>query len=593
MSDILNPLSYYWKLGYREVSQDMYAKRYPGPYTVKVNFANGLVDYGDKIQLGDGAIARFSQRNFVISECVDRLLVKGYLPGSLHVGYANGCDIAIKNEAGDPLIGIRCRRWDDDEYDKEVKAIEALRGRPITLASKNELFRFLCVYASTPKSGLFDYGYTIFSLAAGNYVKPDQGLKGGTVSSTTGLFEDGIEPYHPVLERADENRKVPGIKAAPGSNEYEIENSELTRYLGSDRTVAIPSGVKRLRNGVFWDHPEIVGVTIPDGVTNLGGETFSDCTSLVNLTIPQSVSVIGDNPFSNCPSLNLKNKSQDFILEDGVLYDREKSRLIYYSMSKGAKSFEIPNGVVSIGKHAIHGCSALRKITIPPSVAIVENNPFSSCPSLGLVNHSPYFVFENGALYDRSRTSIFYFAINSPLRAFAIPEGITTVQRHSFYGCTNLSSVTIPSSLDVIGYNPFANCPSLSLINHSSNFVYESGVLYDGTKTVLVYYSMSNPAEEFMIPDTVRTIGRNAFFGCRYLKSVTIPDGVERVEKGAFAYCTGLKKLRVTNSVARIEDWAFCNCSQLTALTMPRRTSIADHAFSRCPARLTRSRVTQ
>ena len=353
--------------------------------------------------------------------------------------------------------------------------------------------------------------------------------------------------------------------------------------------MAIPIGVKKLRNGVFWDRPEIVEVTIPDSVTSLGGETFSDCTNLVNLTIPQNVSAIGDNPFLNCPSLTLKNKSPDFILERGALYDREKSRLIYYSMSNSDSIFEIPNSVISIGKHAIHGCLALRKIIIPPSVAIMENNPFSSCPSLTLVNHSPNFIFENDALYDRSRTSIFYFAINSPSKFFEIPEGITTIQRHSFFGCIGLSSLTIPSSVKVIGYNPFANCPSLSLVNHNPNFVYENGVLYDRTKTKLMYYSMRNLGTEFLIPETVKTIGRNAFFGCSNLNSVIISDGVERIDKGAFACCTGLKKLEVPRSVAHIEDWAFYGCSKLKSLNVPKHTSIADHAFSRCPLRLIRS----
>ena len=219
----------------------------------------------------------------------------------------------------------------------------------------------------------------------------------------------------------------------------------------------------------------------------------------------------------------------------------------------------------------------------------MENNPFSSCPSLTLVNRSPNFIFENDALYNKNITSIFYFAINSPSKAFTIPEGITTIQRHSFYGCFNLSSITIPSSVKIIGYNPFANCPSLSLINHSPNFVYENGVLYDRTKTKLVYYSMCNLEEELVIPDTVKTIGRNAFFGCSNLNIVTISDGVERIEKGAFACCTGLEKLKVAGSVAQIEDWAFCNCSNLKSLNVPKHTSIADYAFSRCPVKLTRS----
>ena len=61
MPDILNPLNFFWKLGYREVSQDVYAKNYPSPYTVKIDLANEIIDYGNKIRLGDGAVARFSR----------------------------------------------------------------------------------------------------------------------------------------------------------------------------------------------------------------------------------------------------------------------------------------------------------------------------------------------------------------------------------------------------------------------------------------------------------------------------------------------------------------------------------------------------
>ena len=183
-------------------------------------------------------------------------------------------------------------------------------------------------------------------------------------------------------------------------------------------------------------------------------------------------------------------------------------------------------------------------------------------------------------------TSIFYFAINSPSEAFAIPEGVVTIQRHSFYGCISLSSLTIPSSVKVIGYNPFANCPSLSLTNLSPNFVYEDGVLYDRTRTTLMYYSASNTADGFVLPDSVRTIGRNAFFGCDNLKSVTIPDGVECISKGAFAKCGNLSKVNVPGSVTRVEDWAFYGCTGLTGLNLPKDAAVGERAFSHCNANI-------
>ena len=98
------------------------------------------------------------------------------------MGYSDGCDIAIKDEFGNWLIGIKCRRWDDDEYEKEVRAIRSLIGHPVRIAGQNEQFQILCVYASTLRSGLIDCGYTIFPLTTGNRLIQGRGLESGVVS---------------------------------------------------------------------------------------------------------------------------------------------------------------------------------------------------------------------------------------------------------------------------------------------------------------------------------------------------------------------------------------------------------------------------
>ena len=311
MTDILNPLNFFWKLGFREVARDVYVKSYPQSYHITVNLAEKTIDYGNKIKLCDKAIASFSQKNYVIVECIDRLLVKGYLPSDLFVGFGEGCDIAIKDEAS-WQTAIRCRRWDNDEYDREVKAIIIHYDRPFITLRVKEQFRFLCIYASTLRSGLIDYGTTIFPLNRHNLPRKKAGK---IISSTTGLFEDGAKPYClTVPEKIGSTKELHDGETSPSFSVFLIKNAELTKYRGSDKTVVIPLGVKKLQNGVFWDHPEISEVIMPDSVTSLGGETFADCTDLVSLTIPPNVLEIGDNPFGNCPFLKLENKSPNFVL---------------------------------------------------------------------------------------------------------------------------------------------------------------------------------------------------------------------------------------------------------------------------------------
>lgn len=80
MSLILNHINYFWKLGYNEKILNRYIKEYANSYCVTLNIDNETIDYGDSIQLNDKELGEFSQKNFVVLECVDRLLGKGYSP---------------------------------------------------------------------------------------------------------------------------------------------------------------------------------------------------------------------------------------------------------------------------------------------------------------------------------------------------------------------------------------------------------------------------------------------------------------------------------------------------------------------------------
>ena len=88
---------------------------------------------------------------------------------------------------------------------------------------------------------------------------------------------------------------------------------------------------------------------------------------------------------------------------------------------------------------------------------------------------------------------------------------------------------------------------------------------------------------DFVIPDTVTTIGKGAFYRCRDLSSVAIPDSVTAVGCSAFQCCTDLTSVTIPDSVTTIGDNAFCNCKRLSNVTIPDSvTSIGEHAFDGC-----------
>ena len=145
--------------------------------------------------------------------------------------------------------------------------------------------------------------------------------------------------------------------------------------------------------------------------------------------------------------------------------------------------------------------------------------------------------------------------------------------------CSSLQSVTIPEFVTFIKGNPFSNCPA-RVINRSKHFTIFEGNLYTSDRRKLTPYL--SKGENFIIPDSVTSIGDSAFWGCD-LQSVTIPDSVTSIGDSAFFDCSSLQSVTIPNSVTSIGDSAFFDCSSLQSVTIPDSvTSIGESAFESC-----------
>ena len=188
--------------------------------------------------------------------------------------------------------------------------------------------------------------------------------------------------------------------------------------------------------------------------------------------------------------------------------------------------------------------------------------------------------------YDYSSRAPWY-NYRSSIKTIIIPNSVTSIGAEAFYNCTGLTRVTIPDSVTSIGNSAFRYCTGLTSVtvdvnnpNYSSD---EYGVLFNKDKTELIQYPIGNKRTEYIIPDSVTSIGNYAFYYCKGLTSVTIGNGVKRIDNQAFVMCSGLTSITIPDSVTSIGDSAFYYCTRLTSVTIPDSvTSIGDSAFCNC-----------
>ena len=265
-----------------------------------------------------------------------------------------------------------------------------------------------------------------------------------------------------------------------------LESIEKDAFNGCESlaTVTLPKTLKSIGSGAFYSNKALTSIEIPYGITAIEDYTFTNCISLSNVLIPNSVKTIGNFAF------------------------REN-----FALGK----INIPNSVTSIGTYAFSSCDGLKSVTIPSSVTSVGIDAF-----------------------DESGSAIIYCQASSQ------PKGWDTTWNPSFcmvYWGISASNIYEKNGVEYIAYKGTGYASSF--LDTTENVVIENSVNINGTNY------------------TVTTIGESAFSSRENLKTVKLTSNITTIKNHAFSG-TDIKYIVIPNSVKTIERNAFYLCFYLT-----------------------------
>lgn len=322
------------------------------------------------------------------------------------------------------------------------------------------------------------------------------------------------------------------------------------------RSYVLPNSIEIIREYAFAGN-DIYDITLPSSLKTIERGAFST-TPIIVVKIPASVEVIGDYAFGGtwdtCPDAEdycwarypqkyeVDAGNQYYSSVDGLLYDKEQTKLINYPDGLGAATIHIPATVKEF------------KNAGTPKKIIVNSKTWYELDK----GEFPHFIvreYDDDGNLISGPTHIIYDG-DKPLGPVngevIVPEGVECIGENMFYLSSyysdeviysDIKSVSLPSSLKKIGRLAFGNCKGMETIN---------------------------------IPNSVTSIGKGAFENCSGLTSINIPTNLTTIDQGVFKGCSGLTSICISNRVTSIGSQAFYNCSGLNSIVVESENAVYD-----------------
>ena len=429
------------------------------------------------------------------------------------------------------------------------------------------------------------------------------------------------------------------LTSSDGLWKYELKEESgetvavVDEYNGTDRDLVIPGEIdgyvaKYIGKPSGWTTVRLNrfdSITIPDSVTGFSNVPFfSHSHNLKFVSVGKNfgtnkyirdINMLKGDETNDIQTKEYRVSSENELITavDGVLYSKDMTKLEIYPVLKEDAVFTVPDGVTSINDYAMNNLQYLENLILPEGLQEIGTYCCKGASIRSVLLPNSLTRLDHGIFNESKLESIVlpetiteiggYVFTGTPLTEIVIPDTVVSLGAGDFMNCEKLKSIVIGSGVASIGGNCFYGLTALETFEISEanpNFKSEGGMLLTKDGATLIQYAAAGntqfilpngvttiankacygmPFTEIIIPDTVVSIGSNAFENCTKAETVYVPSSVTELGSSVFSGCTSLKTATIDARIASIHS-TFDTCNALTELTLPETaTSVADSVF--------------
>ena len=300
--------------------------------------------------------------------------------------------------------------------------------------------------------------------------------------------------------------------------------------------VTIPSSTKYIGKYAFSNNKSMTKVTHKKGVVTIDEFAYQNCTSLETVTLPTSLEIISKGVFQNCSLLKTANLPSSLKTLGSYAFDNCSS----------LPTVTIPTGVTAINDCTFNKCTSLATVTINSNVTSIGFDAFRECAFSAIILPNTVETIKGGA-----------FRGCAKLTKIIIPDATKTIGEAAFFDCTELSEISVADSLECLGDSALKNNNNLTAkIRYLSGTVTDSlfekqgishAVLDENISKIgnsvfaycyklndITYGDKKAADGEFLFSDKVVSLGNEIFKDASLLKNLIIPDTIETIGPNAF-----------------------------------------------------------